>query len=415
MVARWGRARVEVARDLSSWELVVPQASGPPQRIQCPPWDIAETKRALEREEILYLCTTYERDNDYHSPLRNCSYYLFRNEVWSASPFHEKWTSEQSEGKDPLLVDHIRDKAKALPGSYGGLHWRERDPFPANPYDVDPLRVGVMRRRRARIEVARDLSSWKLVVPRSDGPPQRIQCQPRDIAETKRAQEREEILYLCTTYKRDDDYNSMFQSCSYYLFHNGVWSASPFDEKWTRGQSEGRDPLLVDYIRDRAAGLEGDGLHWRDREPFLVEEAEGAYGPASHRVHLITINSNVSPRVTPAAWQQAEYLCASALRQFGFDDARVTESGPDGGVDILGSTIAAQVKYTNRPVGRPLVQQLIGAAGGRVTAFFSLAGFSAQAIECAGEASMALFVVRLPCTVIPLNDAARSMSEDTLG
>lgn len=288
MVARWGRARVEVARDLSSWELVVPQASSPPQRIQCPPWDIAETRRALAREEIRYLCTTYERENDYHSPLRDCSYYLFRNEVWSASPFYEKWKSEQTEGKDPLLVDHIKDKARALPGSYDGLHWRERDPFLAK--------------------------------------------------------------------EAEDD----------------------------------------------------DG-------PALVKETKQETARPRRRAHLITIDSNVGARLTPAPWQQAEYLCASALRQFGFDDARVTESGPDGGVDILGSTIAAQVKYTNRPIGRPLVQQLIGAAGGRVTAFFSLAGFSAQATECAGAAAMALFVVRLPCTVIPWNDAARSMSEDMLG
>ncbi|NES14598.1 MULTISPECIES: restriction endonuclease [Micromonospora] len=239
----------------------------------------------------------------------------------------------------------------------------------------------------------------------ASGPPKRIRCQPRDIAETKRAQERKAILYLCTTYDRDDDYRSPLQDCSFYLFRNDVWSASPFDEKWTSEQSEGKDPLLVDYIRDKAKALPAR-LNWRDRDPFLVKEAEEDYGPARHRAHLITLDSNVGARVTPAAWQQAEYLCASALRQFGFDDARITESGPDGGVDILGSTIAAQVKYTNRPVGRPLVQQLIGAAGGSVTAFFSLAGFSAQATECAGEAAMALFVVRLPCTIIPWNDVS---------
>ena len=110
------------------------------------------------------------------------------------------------------------------------------------------------------------------------------------------------------------------------------------------------------------------------------------------------------------AWVQAERLAAAALRKFGFDDALPTGSGTDAGLDVAGRFIACQVKYTVRPVGRPVLQQLVGAAGGRVTAFFSQAGYTAQAIEYADQVGMALFGLTLPTTVSPQNSAAREMA-----
>lgn len=112
------------------------------------------------------------------------------------------------------------------------------------------------------------------------------------------------------------------------------------------------------------------------------------------------------------AWGAAEELAVHSLRGFGFDDAQKTNPGSDSGLDVVGAAVAAQVKYLNRPVGRPDLQRLMGSAGGRVPAFFSRAGFSVKAREYAEEVEIALFMLALPGSVRPLNNAARSMSAD---
>jgi hypothetical protein len=113
--------------------------------------------------------------------------------------------------------------------------------------------------------------------------------------------------------------------------------------------------------------------------------------------------------IDTGAWKAAEELAASALRRSGFADARTTPAGADGGVDVSGAAMAAQVKYTDRPVGRPAVQQLSGAAGSRTTAFFSASGYSAQAVAFGDQAGMALFLVRLPDSVSAVNACATRM------
>lgn len=109
-------------------------------------------------------------------------------------------------------------------------------------------------------------------------------------------------------------------------------------------------------------------------------------------------------------WQQAERLAAMALQQYGFTDAMITGGSADAGIDVRASRIVAQVKYTSRPVGRPVIQQLIGASDGRAAAFFSLSGFTEQAREFADQRGVALFTVRLPTTVLPLNRAAEILA-----
>jgi hypothetical protein len=118
---------------------------------------------------------------------------------------------------------------------------------------------------------------------------------------------------------------------------------------------------------------------------------------------------SVSVDVGATGWQEAERLAASALRQFGFSDADVTGAGTDRGLDVSGSSIAAQVKYTSASVGRPLIQQLTGAAGGRQTAFFSRSGYTQHAVEEAERHAMALFTLTLPTSVTAHNSAARQM------
>jgi hypothetical protein len=110
-------------------------------------------------------------------------------------------------------------------------------------------------------------------------------------------------------------------------------------------------------------------------------------------------------------WQQAEALAAAAMRQFGFADATVTTAGADGGIDVVARFAVAQVKYTAKPVGRPVLQQLQGAANGRTAACFASAGYSAQALEFADQVRIALFTVQLPRTVRPVNGVARAMAQ----
>ncbi|MGY1782228.1 restriction endonuclease [Geodermatophilus sp. SYSU D01036] len=119
---------------------------------------------------------------------------------------------------------------------------------------------------------------------------------------------------------------------------------------------------------------------------------------------------NSPSQPTAGDWQQAERLAAAALRQFGFADAAVTTAGADGGLDVVARFAVAQVKYTTKPVGRPVLQQLQGAAGGRAAVCFAYAGYSAQASAFADEHQIALFTVRLPRTVRPVNRAARTMA-----
>jgi hypothetical protein len=80
--------------------------------------------------------------------------------------------------------------------------------------------------------------------------------------------------------------------------------------------------------------------------------------------------------LSPAAqWRYAEELAESALQFFGFADAVCTPPGADGGLDVVGARVAAQVKWVARTISRPTVQQLHGAAGDRLTAFFARAGY----------------------------------------
>lgn len=108
-------------------------------------------------------------------------------------------------------------------------------------------------------------------------------------------------------------------------------------------------------------------------------------------------------------WEQAERVAEAALRRIGFSDAARTPAGADKGLDVVGDTVAAQVKYTAVPVGRPVLQQLRGAADGRISAFFSRAGYTSSAIEYAEEVSMALFTIALPTTISPVTSIAREM------
>jgi restriction endonuclease len=100
----------------------------------------------------------------------------------------------------------------------------------------------------------------------------------------------------------------------------------------------------------------------------------------------------VSPHIIRSP-DDAEQVAAEWMRHLGFDDARCTAAGTDGGVDVRSREAVAQVKAQLTPVGRPELQALYGVARseGRQPLFFSLMSYTAAALTWADEVGMALF------------------------
>jgi len=85
-----------------------------------------------------------------------------------------------------------------------------------------------------------------------------------------------------------------------------------------------------------------------------------------------------------------------------------TGGSADGGIDVITARWAVQVKHTAKRVGRPAVQQLVGAALslGRSPALFSTSGFSAPACDYALDHDVALFELDLDGSAHGINRPA---------
>ena len=107
----------------------------------------------------------------------------------------------------------------------------------------------------------------------------------------------------------------------------------------------------------------------------------------------------------------AEQVAAEWMRSSGFEDARCTAAGTDGGVDVRSREAVAQVKAQLTPVGRPELQALYGVARseGRRPLFFSLMSYTAAAVTWADEVQMALFRFDHAGTVEAVNLAAERL------
>ena len=90
-----------------------------------------------------------------------------------------------------------------------------------------------------------------------------------------------------------------------------------------------------------------------------------------------------------------EFIAESWMKYWGLLDSVVTQASGDGGIDVLSSRFAAQVKFfADFPVGRPDVQKLYGAAQalGLATIFFAYTnGYTKEALEWADSVEMACF------------------------
>lgn len=109
------------------------------------------------------------------------------------------------------------------------------------------------------------------------------------------------------------------------------------------------------------------------------------------------------------SWQAAEQMAANHMRAFGFSDARTTQAGADRGIDVVSKWGVAQVKYFSKPVGRPDIQKLRGAAFGRQRVlFYALTGYTSAAVEFADEVEVALFQFDQYGMVWPINGRAKA-------
>jgi Restriction endonuclease len=108
----------------------------------------------------------------------------------------------------------------------------------------------------------------------------------------------------------------------------------------------------------------------------------------------------------------AEVHAAAWMRGLGFFDARETTLSSDAGIDVLSSEAVAQVKFNAKQVGRPELQSFVGAAHPhpeKLRLFFSWKGYSANALEYAEQAKIALFAYELDGRFMPVNAYAHAL------
>ncbi|WP_256820417.1 restriction endonuclease [Dietzia sp. Die43] len=117
--------------------------------------------------------------------------------------------------------------------------------------------------------------------------------------------------------------------------------------------------------------------------------------------------------------RQAELDAAKFLRVLGLRDAYATSATSDAGIDVLGTRVAAQVKWQKSQVGRPAIQSFLGAChpdiSNRILCFFAYSGFTAPATNLADSVPMALFRFDgSPTQWSPANLVAREFVEVAL-
>lgn len=109
--------------------------------------------------------------------------------------------------------------------------------------------------------------------------------------------------------------------------------------------------------------------------------------------------------VTTLTPREAENFCAAWLVRLGHLDAQVTRFSRDGGIDVEAKNVIAQVKHQQSNVGVKPIRELHGVAvvSSKKAVFFTLTGYSSDALDFAHKISMPLFVYRNselhPCNV----------------
>ena len=118
------------------------------------------------------------------------------------------------------------------------------------------------------------------------------------------------------------------------------------------------------------------------------------------------------PRLIKTA-RAAEEYAAQVMQALRFTRVHVTPVGPDGGVDVMADQGIAQVKMEGIATGRPAIQQLHGVASrmGVVALFFSLAGYTEQALAWAESVDMVCFEFEFDGSIVARTETAELLLE----
>ncbi|MCD1287801.1 MULTISPECIES: restriction endonuclease [unclassified Brevibacterium] len=180
-----------------------------------------------------------------------------------------------------------------------------------------------------------------------------------------------------------------------------------------------------DYLIRRSS-LIGDShlREWQDRdarfEEILNAAIPGTRMPGSRQIFEpmqidggADVGSSLrlpSPRLIKTP-RDAEIYAAEVMEATGFTNVVPTGLGADGGIDVESTEAIAQVKLEGRRSSREQLQRLYGIAAHRdvLALFFSLGGYSAQAIQWAEETGMHLFEFEFDGTVIPRSSLAKQL------
>lgn len=112
--------------------------------------------------------------------------------------------------------------------------------------------------------------------------------------------------------------------------------------------------------------------------------------------------------------RDAEEAARAWMVANGWSDATLTNDGADGGVDVHATGVVAQVKAEVRPIGRPPIQAIRGIAAyeDATALFFSIGGYTAEALAWGTDAGVAMFGFDLQGDVVPANAVADNIGGD---
>lgn len=109
-------------------------------------------------------------------------------------------------------------------------------------------------------------------------------------------------------------------------------------------------------------------------------------------------------------WEDAEMMAAAHLTHIGFGGVTRTPGTGDAGLDVIGSGVAAQVKFQQKPTGRPALQSLAGAASGVPTRVFYAKSYASTSLVEADRLGLALFQYNDDGAVVAANSIARGIA-----
>jgi len=155
----------------------------------------------------------------------------------------------------------------------------------------------------------------------------------------------------------------------------------------------------LEYRYSRAKGYRKAREQFLEAYPErrrLLDEKRALIVPQDVREReFMQRNPSAVLRRAPRDAREFELIATSWMQFWGEHDAVTTQFSGDGGVDVLSSNFGAQVKfYSNKPVGRPEVQSLVGAAAGhgvRPVFFAYSTGYTAEALQWAQSMDVACF------------------------